>query len=178
MNVPADLGLSVSVIVPCYNGEAFLAECLDSIFGQDRPPEEVVLVDDGIAVAVLTNQDAIGAASTISHLAAQALLGQATGTAEEKQALAIFHDLQKGKIDRSLLAPNLNDYFTAEALTDFQASLGPLGEPLSFRQTGSSLRGGMTFHGFAITYPNQKLRLTTYTYPDGKLEQYLIAPAD
>ena len=47
MNVPADLGLSVSVIVPCYNGEAFLAECLDSIFGQDRPPEEVVLVDDG-----------------------------------------------------------------------------------------------------------------------------------
>ena len=29
-----------------------------------------VLVDDGVAVAVLTNQDAVGAASTIAHLAA------------------------------------------------------------------------------------------------------------
>ena len=45
--------------------------------------------------------------------------------------MAIFHDLQQGRIDRSLLAPNLSDYFTAEALADFQESLAPLGEPLS-----------------------------------------------
>jgi len=36
----------------------------------------------------------------------------------------------------------------------------------------------MTFHGFDIVYPGKRLRLTTYTYPDGKLEQYLIAPAE
>ena len=36
----------------------------------------------------------------------------------------------------------------------------------------------MTFHAFQITYPNKRLRLTTYTYPDGKLEQYLVAPSD
>ncbi len=36
----------------------------------------------------------------------------------------------------------------------------------------------MTFRAFDIAYPNRRLRLTTYTYPDGKLEQYLIAPAD
>ena len=83
-----------------------------------------------------------------------------------------------GKIDRSLLAPNLNDYFTAQALRDFQASLGPLGEPLRLRQTGTAARGGMIFRSFLITYPKQRLRLTTYTYPDGKLEQYLIAPAE
>jgi hypothetical protein len=35
----------------------------------------------------------------------------------------------------------------------------------------------MTLRVFDIVYPNQRLRLTTYTYPDGKLEQYLIAPA-
>jgi CubicO group peptidase (beta-lactamase class C family) len=136
-----------------------------------------VLVDDGVAVVVLTNQDAVGAASTIARLAAPVILGT-VGTDAEKQALAILHDLQQGRIDRSLLAPNLSDYFTAEALADFQASLVPLGEPLSFRQTGESLRGGMTFHGFDIVYPGKRLRLTTYTYPDGKLEQYLIAPVE
>ena len=136
-----------------------------------------VLVDDGVAVAVLTNQDAVGAASTIARLAAPAILG-AAGTEAEKQALAIFHDLQQGRIDRSLLAPNLSDYFTAEALADFQLSLAPLGEPLSFRQTNESLRGGMTFHSFDIVYPGKRLRLTTYTYPDGKLEQYLIEPVE
>jgi CubicO group peptidase (beta-lactamase class C family) len=139
--------------------------------------DNVVLVDDGMAVVVLTNQDAVGAASTIARLAAPVILGT-VGTDAEKQALAIFRELQQGRIDRSLLAPNLSDYFTAEALADFQSSLVPLGEPLSFRQTGESLRGGMTFRGFDIVYPGKRLRLTTYTYPDGKLEQYLIAPME
>jgi hypothetical protein len=35
----------------------------------------------------------------------------------------------------------------------------------------------MTFREFEIAFPDRKLELTTYTYPDGKLEQYLIAPA-
>jgi len=142
-----------------------------------------VLVDDGVAVTVLTNQDAVGAASTITRLVAPVILGTTAATppdqqAAETQALAIYHDLQHGRIDRSLLAPNLSDYFTPEALADFQSSLAPLGEPLTFRQTSSGLRGGMTFRSFDIVYPGKRLRLTTYTYPDGKLEQYLIAPAE
>jgi CubicO group peptidase (beta-lactamase class C family) len=139
--------------------------------------ENEVLVDDGVAVAVLTNQDAVGAASTIAQLAAPAV-AEFPLTAPEEQALAIYRGLQRGKIDRTLLAPNLNDYFTAEAIEDFQESLAPLGEPLTFKQTGESLRGGMTFRRFAIGYPHKRLSLTTYTYPDGKLEQYLIAPAE
>jgi D-alanyl-D-alanine carboxypeptidase len=136
-----------------------------------------VLVDDGVAVAVLTNQDAIGAASIIASLAAPAVLG-APATPAEKQALDLYRGLQAGRIDRSLLAPNLSDYFTPEALADFQSSLAPLGEPLSFRQTRDDLRGGMTFRAFSIVYPGKRLTLTTYTYPGGKLEQYLIAPAE
>ena len=136
-----------------------------------------VLVDDGVAVSVLTNQDAVGAASTIARLASPVVAGFPP-TEIEKQALDIFHGLQQGRIDRSLLAPNLNDYFTPEAIADYQSSLAPLGEPLTFRQTSESLRGGMTFHAFQITYPGKRLSLTTFTYPDGKLEQYLIAPAD
>jgi len=136
-----------------------------------------VFVDDGAAVAVLTNQDAVGAATTIARLASPVVIGIPPSDTE-KQALDIYRGLQQGRIDRSLLAPNLNDYFTPEAIADYQSSLAPLGEPLTFRQTSESLRGGMTFHAFAITYPGKRLTLTTYTYPDGKLEQYLIAPAE
>src|SRR5580658_2037591 len=136
-----------------------------------------VLVDDGVAVAVLTNQMAVNAASAIAQLAAPVVL-QAPLAAPEQQAIDIYHGLQQGRIDRTLLAPNLSDYFTPEALADFQTSLAPLGEPLSFHQGGEQLRGGMTFRRFQIVYPGKHLTLTTYTYPDGKLEQYLIAPAE
>ena len=143
-----------------------------------------ILIDDGAAVAVLTNQDAVNAASTIAQLAAPlvagipiALAGQHTLAPAEQQALDIYRSLQKGTIDRTLLAPNLSDYFTDEALHDFATSLASPGDPLSFHQTLQELRGGMTFRVFIITYPDRRLELTTYTYPDGKLEQYLIAPA-
>lgn len=135
-----------------------------------------VLVDDGIAVAVLTNHMA-GGAEEIAQLAAATVAGTKR-TATEEQALSIYRGLQKGEIDRSLLAPNLNDYFDAQAIADFKSSLGPLGEPLTFKQVGESLRGGMTFRVFRIVYPTRRLSLTTYTYPDGKLEQYLVGPAD
>jgi CubicO group peptidase (beta-lactamase class C family) len=134
-----------------------------------------VLIDDGAAVVVLTNQDAVSAASTIAQLTAPLVAGFPL-TAPEQQALDIYHGLEQGRIDRSLMAPNLSDYFTPEAIADFQSSLAPLGEPISLRQTSTELRGGMTFREFEIVYPDRKLELTTYTYPDGKLEQYLIAP--
>ena len=116
-------------------------------------------------------------AGQIGDLAADTVLGEKRSPSEE-QALNIYHGLQKGQIDRSLLAPNLSDYFSAQALSDFKDSLGPLGEPLTFRQTGEMLRGGMTFRGYRVVYPTRRLSISTYTYPDGKLEQYLVGPAD
>ena len=135
-----------------------------------------VLIDDGVAVVVLTNHMA-GGAGEIAQLDAAAVVG-VKHTAPEEQALGIYRDLQKGQIDRSLLAPSLNAYFDAQTLADYRDSLAPLGDPLTFRQTSEHLRGGMTFRVFQIQYPTRKLGLTTYTYPDGKLEQYLVEPAD
>jgi hypothetical protein len=134
-------------------------------------------VDDGVAVAVLTNHMA-GGASTIAQLAAATVAGTGEQTPAEKQTLAMYEGLQKGELDRSLLAPNLNDYFSAQAVADFKSSLGPLGEPLTFKQIAEDLRGGMTFRSFRLVYPGKRLLLTTYTYPDGKLEQFLVSPAD
>lgn len=39
--------MKVSVIIPCYNVEDFIEECLDSILAQDHPDLEVICVDDG-----------------------------------------------------------------------------------------------------------------------------------
>jgi glycosyltransferase involved in cell wall biosynthesis len=37
----------VSVVIPVYNGERYLAECLDSVFSQTWPSIETIVVDDG-----------------------------------------------------------------------------------------------------------------------------------
>ena len=37
----------VSVIMPCYNGERYLAAAIDSALGQTHPHVEVIVVDDG-----------------------------------------------------------------------------------------------------------------------------------
>lgn len=137
--------------------------------------ENDVLVDDRVAVAVLTNHMAGGAAD-ISRLSASTIVGQKR-TAEEDATLRMYRGLQKGELDRSNLAPNLDSYFDAQCIADFKSSLGPLGEPLTFRQTESGPRGGMMFRSFRIVYPTRTLQLTTYTYPDGKLEQFLVYPA-
>lgn len=133
-----------------------------------------VLVDDGVAVAVLTNHMA-GGASEIARLSASILAGQKRAP-EEEQTLAMYRGLQKGELDRSKLAPNLDAYFDAQTVADFKSSLGPLGEPLTFRKVSESLRGGMTFRVFRVAYPTRTLVLTTYAYPDGKMEQLLVSP--
>ena len=38
---------TVTAVVAAYNAEAWIAETLEAILGQTRPPEEVVVVDDG-----------------------------------------------------------------------------------------------------------------------------------
>ena len=39
--------MKLSVIIPCYNAERYLGECLDSVLSQSETDFEVILVDDG-----------------------------------------------------------------------------------------------------------------------------------
>ncbi|HYK37099.1 serine hydrolase domain-containing protein [Alloacidobacterium sp.] len=143
--------------------------------------ENIVFPDDKAAIVVLTNQDASPAASAIGRQLTPIVLGLDTEAASqaETQGLAIFKGLQQGQIDRTLFTDNCNAYFDSQALGDFSSSLKPLGEPATFHQMADDLRGGMTFRVFAVTFKEspQRLRVTTYTMPDGKLEQYLVIPA-
>jgi hypothetical protein len=139
--------------------------------------DNIVMPDDKIAVVVLTNQDAAEAASEIGSQVRSLLVG-ALNPQDPKQdevIRKIYDGLQQGKIDRSLFTDNANAYFTEQALKDYAASLGPLGAPQSFSQTGFSSRGGMVDRAYEVKYPTKNLVIILYEMPDGKIEQYLIA---
>src|SRR5215469_7092565 len=38
---------SVAVVIPVYNGAATVGRAIDSVLGQTRRPEEIIVVDDG-----------------------------------------------------------------------------------------------------------------------------------
>jgi CubicO group peptidase (beta-lactamase class C family) len=140
----------------------------------------VVYPDERVAIVVLTNLDATGASSQIASRIASLLF--TANDAETRQAVEqaqrIFEELQQGRIDRSLFTDNANAYFTPEALKDFQSSLAPLGKPAAFTHAGQGLRGGMVLRRFQIAFSGRMLSLTTFTMPDGKIEQYQVAASE
>lgn len=142
--------------------------------------QNMVLPQDKIAIAVLTNQEASSAASVIANRIAALLIGLPPDKTKQttEKIRQIFAGLQNGKIDRLLFTSNCNAYFDQQALGDYASSLKPLGAPLAFRQVASESRGGMTFRVYDAFFPHQHLRITTYWMPDGKIEQYLVIPAE
>jgi len=141
--------------------------------------ENIVYPDDSAAVIVLTNQDAAPASTLIA-----ASIGRTLFTTEDEdtqnrtaRARAIFDGLQHGTIDRSFLTADASAYFSAQALIDFQSTLGPLGAPTAFVQTAQHERGGMLERIYRVTFAGRSLRVWTYEMADGKLEQYQLAPA-
>lgn len=56
----------VSAIIPVFNGESFLAEAVESILQQSRPPDEIIVVDDGSTDA--TAKVASAYADTIHYI--------------------------------------------------------------------------------------------------------------
>ncbi len=137
----------------------------------------VVYPDDKIAVVALTNQEANPAAVAMARsLAAMLVNGTTNNPAAEAQAKQMLTGLQQGKVDTTLLTENCRFYFSKEATDDFASSLGPLGEIKNVKMDSESLRGGMTFRSFSIEFANKSARLTTYTMPDGKIEQFLVEP--
>ena len=139
-----------------------------------------VFPDDRVAVVVQTNQDAVGTFRTIGMGIAKALFDVRDPAANEslEQAEAIFANLQKGKIDRSLFTDDANSYFDATGLHDYQASLAPLGKPDAFTIRSARKRGGMQMRSYTATFGDKKLGITTYLLPDGKIEQYIVAPME
>jgi len=175
LNNGAGTGYSLGLDVAMQGGR-FMLEHSGEVSGFTA--ENIVFPEDSAAIVVLTNQDAAPASGAIANQISQILFATEDTLADSRtaQAKAIFEGLQKGTIDRSLFTSNANFYFSDQALKDFQASLAPLGAPTGFPQTRTALRGGMTYRSYRVTFPNRTLRVWTFETPDGKLEQYQVAP--
>jgi len=133
--------------------------------------------DRDAAVVVFSNMDGSSAPGSLTSQIAPLLLKEADDPQADQalqQARQIFDGLRDGKIDRSVLTPNADAFFTNQVLEDASASLTPLGPPESLKQTSVELRGGMTYRHFEIKFEDKSLCLSTLTVPGGKLEQYLI----
>ena len=141
--------------------------------------QNAVYPDDGAAVAVLTNLDATDASAQIATKIAKLVFGAPEGEKESatEQARKVFEGLQHGRLDRAFFTANANSYFTDQALADFASSLAPLGAPKEFTRQSQSLRGGMTFRRYSVVFAKKTVRVTTFTMPDGKLEQYMVEAA-
>jgi len=142
--------------------------------------ENIVLPDDGMAVVVLTNQDAARASSDIASEIVKALLEQQS-THDREQDVKVrqaYELLRQGKIDRALFTDNANAYFSDQALADYKECLAPLGSPSKMTQTRRQNRGGMVYRNYSLSYPDQKIELSIYELPDGRFEQFIVRPAN
>lgn len=90
-------------------------------------------------------------------------------------ARKVFDDLRAGHIDRSLFTDNANAYFTDQAVSDYAASLAPLGRIESFTPGTVAGRGGMIYRSYLVQFAHKTVSISTYQMPDGKFEQYLVA---
>ncbi|MGH9500610.1 MAG: serine hydrolase domain-containing protein [Terriglobales bacterium] len=142
--------------------------------------QNTVYPDDRAAIVVFTNQDAVTAGPQIAHQISPLLLAKTDPDAARslEQARSIFAGLQRGTVDRSLFTANANAYFSESALKDFAEGLAPLGPPKEFEQYHSELRGGMVLRAYRVVFDHRTLRAWTFMMPDGKLEQYQVAPLD
>jgi D-alanyl-D-alanine carboxypeptidase len=170
---PSGYGLGVFTQM---SGGHFLVEHNGEVSGFTA--ENYVYPEDSAAIVVMTNQDAVSAGGTIASQISRLLFTVEDALAANRtaQARTIFEGLQKGTVDRSLFTSNANGYFSDVALKDFASSLAPLGAPISFVQTSTSKRGGMTLRSYRATFTGRALRVWTFETADGKLEQYQIAP--
>lgn len=146
--------------------------------------ENMVFPDDKVAVVVLTNEVAASAAEEIGSEVAGILLPpvKAAGSPAKDVVAAfapklkvIIAGLQKSQIDRSLFTADCNDYFGKDALADFQTTLSPLGDVTTVTPMRTSLRGGMTFGLYKVSFSSgQSVMVTVYLQADGKIEQLLV----
>jgi D-alanyl-D-alanine carboxypeptidase len=133
--------------------------------------------DQGVSIVVFANEDGSAAPGSVTSAITPLLLAEAEDPDAARalaQARQIFDGLLEGRIDRGLLTPNADAYFTSQVLEDAAASLKAQGPLVSVKQTSVELRGGMTYRHFDVKFKQKTLQLSTLTVPGGKLEQYLI----
>ena len=136
--------------------------------------------NDDAAIGVLINSDT-GTGKLVSAIEEVLFAPQPASEAKrnliaETLLKKAIEQLERGTIDRSLLAPNLDFYFTPPALADYQATLAKFGTVTKLDLAGEFERGGMEGLIYNVTgNSGVMLRVLIYITKDGKLDQLLLA---
>jgi len=152
--------------------------------------------DQGLAIVALTNGHGSASGRVASGIAklllppapvaasapapAQATPAPAPEDAASRAAAervrSLFTSLQEGHPDRSIMHPDLQAYFTEQAVADFAASLKPLGPIETVVQRRQEERGGMMARNYLVKTATRELRVSTFFMPDGAISQFLVFP--
>lgn len=130
----------ISVIVPVYNTERYLAQCIESILNQDLKEIELILIDDG-------STDRSGELCDVY--------------AEKDHRVKVFHQIHQGPIAarRKGLLESVSSYVTFVDGDDFI-------DPVSYSMAVASIKNHMDVIIFGITryydINNQKLEKSKY----------------
>ena len=137
----------------------------------------VIYPDQRVAIVVLTNSDAADATTAIGDRLRDLVFESVSplDVARREEARRIFDGLRQGKLDRTLLSENANEYFTSQTVHDIAHGIAPLGPVKSFELVSTGTRGGMDFRIYNIKLAKRELELVTRSLPDGKLEQFMIS---
>jgi D-alanyl-D-alanine carboxypeptidase len=136
----------------------------------------------GVAIAILTNAEsstaeltkAVEAAVFAPEVSANAKAAIPRDPASETLVKSVIAQLQQGKLDRSMIAPNLNFYFTDQVIADYKLSLAPLGPIKTIEPLNRSERGGMTGIFYKVQGTGDPIGIFTYIMKDGKLDQFVL----
>ena len=96
------------------------------------------------------------------------------GPPPEDAALAFFHEMQAGKVDRTKLGEEFGLFVTDERLKAAAPRLKALGEPEKVEVTSVAERGGMEVASIRLKFKTTELGGLLYRSPDGKIQQMLF----
>ena len=130
------------------------------------------------AVTILTNEDGVNLIGPLTQMIGSLVVDPAASVsheeAQDQLVREILGSLQQGRINRALLTPDANSYFTDVALGDYRNSLAPMGQLQLLIRQSEQLRGGMTHLIYHAHFEKDSVALNIYVLPDGKVEQFLV----
>jgi D-alanyl-D-alanine carboxypeptidase len=100
------------------------------------------------------------------------------GPPAKEAALAFFHQMQDGKLDRSGLGEEFSLYLTDDRIQKAAPKLKALGEPTKADASNPRERGSLEVCTIRLTFPSVVLEGLMYRSTDGKIQQLLFNKAD
>jgi CubicO group peptidase (beta-lactamase class C family) len=96
------------------------------------------------------------------------------GAPATEVALDVLRQVQRGALDRAVVAPELIDYFEDGGLAEASARLRALGEPSAVEAVGTRARGGMEVTTIRFTFAERSVEAVLFRSPDGIVHQLLL----